>query len=177
MRPAGPASMHDCAHGTPRAALCTATTRHVREHPCVPEAPLSLRLSALPFPCPCIPTLPSPTAPSSSQIMQHVMLLGMAFALIPTSILLLLNDDWALGPESDSLLRIMKQQQRRKLPGARQVVTGGGGGGGGGLPLLRPLLLGGGDVEAGGTLGWGLHLELGPSVLLASVWAEDWAQC
>jgi hypothetical protein len=65
------------------------------------------------------------------KVMQHVMLLGMAIAVIPTVLLFFFNDDNALGTESDSLRRIIQEQKRRRIQeqrdqqGIRQPLLGG----------------------------------------------------
>ena len=83
--------------------------------------------------------------------MQSVMLLGMAVALLPALLLFFLDDDRSLGPESDSLRKILQSHKRRRIKvdpatGQQQSREGGAAAGGrsphqgGSAPLFRPLL-------------------------------------
>ncbi|GAX74844.1 hypothetical protein CEUSTIGMA_g2290.t1 [Chlamydomonas eustigma] len=66
-------------------------------------------------------------------VLQHVMLLGMLVAFVPTLLLLCFNDDWTLGAESDSIQRILRQQQQQRAATA-------GAGGDEEQALYEPLL-------------------------------------
>ena len=81
------------------------------------------------------------------QIMQQVMLLGMAIALVPTAILFFFNDDKTLGAESDSLRRIIQEQKRRRILEQREQQ------GLESLGGLRKPLLGEGQPHAAGLKG------------------------